>query len=94
MTTILKKAFDIALSLPQSEQERLGARWIAEMKAEQPWRKLLKSSQELSDLHLENRQLLESVNAAYDDMPDSEEQALRRNMRRCHRRLIEENEQW
>ena len=94
MTTILKKAFDIALTLPQSEQERLGARWIAEMKAEQPWRKLFKSSQELPDIHLENRQLLESVNAAYDDMPNSEEQTLRRNMRRCHRRLIEENGQW
>ncbi len=86
MTTILKKAFDMALSLPQPEQERLGARWIAEMKAEQPWRQLFKSSQELPDIHIENRQLLESVNAAYGDIPeDSEEQTLRRNMRRCHK---------
>ncbi len=43
----------------------------------------------------ENRQLLESVNAAYDDvMPDTEDQMLRAHKRRFHRRLIMENEQW
>lgn len=96
MTTLLKKAFDMASSLPALEQERLGAKWIADMKAGQFWRHLSESPQELPDLRLENRQLLESLNAAYNDtdMPDVEEQTFRRNMRRCHRRLIEENGQW
>ena len=37
----------------------------------------------------ENRQLLEAINAAYDDLPDAEERALHRKMRRQHRQLVE-----
>ncbi len=83
----------MASSLPPFEQERLGARWIADMKAGQFRRHLSESPEELPDLRLENRQLLESLNAAYNDMdmPDIEEQTFRRNMRRCHRRLISDS---
>ena len=37
----------------------------------------------------ENRRLLEALNDAYDDGPDSDEQALRDKMRRRHRQLVE-----
>lgn len=37
----------------------------------------------------ENRQLLEALNAAYDDSPAPGEQALQREMRRRHRQLTE-----
>ncbi len=85
MTTLLKKAFDMASLLPHPEQERICARWIAEMRAE-----FL-----MSETCHENRRLLESVNAAYaDDMPDTEDQMLLCNMRRCHRRVIMEDGQW
>ncbi len=36
-----------------------------------------------------NQELLEAINAAYDDFPDPEEQAVLRGMRRQHRRLTE-----
>lgn len=36
----------------------------------------------------ENQQLLEQLNAAYDDAPDSEEEALLRAARQSHRRLM------
>lgn len=36
-----------------------------------------------------NQELLEAINAAYDDFPDPEEQAALRGMRRQHRRLTE-----
>jgi len=36
-----------------------------------------------------NQELLEAINAAYDDFPDLEEQAVLRGMRRQHRRLME-----
>jgi len=36
-----------------------------------------------------NQELLEAINAAYDDFPDPEEQAVLRGMRRQHRRLME-----
>jgi len=36
----------------------------------------------------ENRQLLETINAAYDDLPDTEELALRQKMRQQHRQLV------
>ena len=36
-----------------------------------------------------NQELLEAINAAYDDFPDPEEQAALRGMRRQHRRLME-----
>lgn len=38
--------------------------------------------------HHENRQLLETINAAYDDLPDAEELALRHKMRQQHRQLV------
>ncbi len=38
----------------------------------------------------ENLKLLEKINAAYDDSPDPEEQAVLRGMRNQHRRLVEE----
>ena len=37
----------------------------------------------------QNQQLLKKINAAYEDAPDSREQALRRRMRRQHRRIVE-----
>jgi len=40
----------------------------------------------------QNRQLLEAINEAYDDLPDPEEQALRDGMRQQHRQMVEE--QW
>ena len=36
-----------------------------------------------------NRELLEAVNIAYDDSPDTEEEMLRQNMLHKHRRLVE-----
>ncbi len=36
----------------------------------------------------ENQQLLEDLNAAYDDAPDPEEQTLRQNMRSQHRQMV------
>lgn len=37
----------------------------------------------------QNRKLFKAINAAYDDLPDPEEQALRHKMRQQHRRLAE-----
>jgi len=37
----------------------------------------------------ENRKLLETLNEVYDDLPDSDEQALRDRMRQQHRQLVE-----
>ncbi len=37
----------------------------------------------------EDRKLLEALNDAYDDGPDSDEQALRDKMRQRHRQLVE-----
>ena len=37
----------------------------------------------------QSQQLLERINAAYDDAPDPSEQALRRRMRRQHRQIVE-----
>jgi metal-responsive CopG/Arc/MetJ family transcriptional regulator len=36
-----------------------------------------------------NRELLEAINIAYDDSPDTEEEMLRQKMRHKHRRLVE-----
>ncbi len=36
----------------------------------------------------QSQQLLEQINAAYDDAPDPSEQALRRRMRRQHRQIV------
>ena len=40
----------------------------------------------------ENQKLFEEINAAYDDVPDPEEQALLQKMRSKHRELVKE--QW
>ena len=37
----------------------------------------------------ENRELLEKINAVYADAPDESEKALRRKIRKSHRRLVE-----
>jgi len=37
----------------------------------------------------QNQKLLEAINAAYDDLPDPEEQILRHKMRQQHRQLVE-----
>ena len=37
----------------------------------------------------ENQRLLESINAAYADAPDPEEEAIQRGMRRIQHRLVE-----
>ncbi|QTA86023.1 hypothetical protein [Desulfonema magnum] len=94
MTTLLKKAFDLVSSLPQPEQERLAARWIAEIRAERTLYCLPRSSEKLSEMRHENDRLLESLNAAYDDLPNAEELRLQQDMRRYHRRFIGKNAQW
>jgi len=38
----------------------------------------------------QNRQLLDAINAAYDDLPDPEEEALRQQRRHQHRQLVDE----
>lgn len=38
----------------------------------------------------QNRQLLDAINAAYDDLPDSEEESLRQQRRHQHRQLVDE----
>jgi metal-responsive CopG/Arc/MetJ family transcriptional regulator len=40
-----------------------------------------------------NKQLLEQINAAYSDLPDTAEQTLRNSQRRQHRRIME-SEEW
>ncbi|MGO9120035.1 MAG: hypothetical protein ACLQPD_20775 [Desulfomonilaceae bacterium] len=37
----------------------------------------------------QNRELLQQINAAYEDEPDAEEKALRRGVEQEHRRLVE-----
>jgi hypothetical protein len=37
----------------------------------------------------ENQRLLEQINAAYEDLPTTVDQDLRRKMRRHHRRIVE-----
>jgi metal-responsive CopG/Arc/MetJ family transcriptional regulator len=37
----------------------------------------------------ENRQILQQLNRAYDDLPDAEEVQIQQNMRRYQRRLVE-----
>jgi len=37
----------------------------------------------------QNQKLLEAINAAYDDLPDPEEQTLRHKKRQQHRQLVE-----
>ena len=38
----------------------------------------------------DNQRLLEAINAAYDDQPDAEEEALLHHMRQHHRRAVQE----
>ena len=37
----------------------------------------------------ENQRLLEAINAAFDELPDSEDETLRQGMRRQHKQLVE-----
>ncbi|MFQ5595821.1 MAG: hypothetical protein ACE5HA_16870 [Anaerolineae bacterium] len=37
----------------------------------------------------QNQKLLEAINEAYDDLPDAEEESLRKKMRQQHRQLVE-----
>jgi metal-responsive CopG/Arc/MetJ family transcriptional regulator len=39
--------------------------------------------------HLDNKEMLARINAAYSDEPDTTEQTLRRNSRKQHRRSVE-----
>ena len=39
--------------------------------------------------HHQSQQLLERINAAYDDTPDPSEQTLQRRMRHQHRQIVE-----
>jgi len=47
MTTLLKKAFDMASKLPRDEQDLLGDRWIVEIKSEQRWKNLFNDSEDV-----------------------------------------------
>ena len=38
-----------------------------------------------------NQRLLEAINAAYSDLPDAEEEKLRKQMKSRHRRLVKNN---
>lgn len=42
--------------------------------------------------HRKSQKLLDSINAAYDDLPDTEEEKLRAQMKSKHRRLVKK--QW
>ena len=39
--------------------------------------------------HQKNKEMLAQINAAYDEEPDSTEQAIRKKVRRQHRRIVE-----
>jgi metal-responsive CopG/Arc/MetJ family transcriptional regulator len=39
--------------------------------------------------HQKNKEMLAQINAAYDDEPDATEQAIRKKVRRQHRRIVE-----
>ena len=39
--------------------------------------------------HQKNKEMLAQINAAYDDEPDATEQAIRKIVRRQHRRIVE-----
>jgi metal-responsive CopG/Arc/MetJ family transcriptional regulator len=39
--------------------------------------------------HQKNKEILAQINAAYDDEPDTTEQALHKKVRRQHRRVVE-----
>ena len=39
--------------------------------------------------HHQNRRLLEAINDAYDDLPDTEEQSLHNAVRQHHKRMVE-----
>lgn len=39
--------------------------------------------------HQRNKEMLAQINAAYDDQPDITEQAIRKKVRRRHRRIVE-----
>jgi metal-responsive CopG/Arc/MetJ family transcriptional regulator len=39
--------------------------------------------------HQKNKEMLAQINAAYNDEPDATEQALRKKVRRQHRRIVE-----
>jgi hypothetical protein len=41
--------------------------------------------------HYQNQKLLEAINAAYDDLPDPEEETLHQQRRFQHRQLIDEH---
>ena len=49
MPTLLEKAFDMASTLPHPEQEKLGSRWIVEIKSEQRWERLFSKSEDVLD---------------------------------------------
>ena len=46
------------------------------------------AAQEFIEKH-ENQHLFEAINAAYDDLPDTQEQALQQQMRVQHREIVE-----
>ena len=39
--------------------------------------------------HQQNKEMLAQINATYDDEPDATEQAIRKKVRRQHRRIVE-----
>lgn len=75
-----------AISLPKSLFEQAEAVGC-EMKVSRS--RLIAIALEEFIRRYQNRQLLEKINAAYEDPPDEEEQALLRSMSRYHRRIVE-----
>ncbi|MFB2919248.1 MULTISPECIES: hypothetical protein [Aerosakkonema] len=75
-----------AISLPESLFEEAEA--IAEELKVSRSRLIALALEEFICRH-QNRQLLAKINAAYDDSPDEEEEALLRSMTRYHRRMVE-----
>ena len=75
-----------AISLPESLFEQAEA-VAGEMKVSRS-RLMALALEEFIRRH-QNRQLLEKINAAYEEAPDEEEQALHRRLRRQHRQIAE-----
>ena len=75
-----------AISLPESLFEQAEA-VAGEMKVSRS-RLMALALEEFINRH-QNRQLLEKINAAYEEPLDEEEQALLRSMSRYHRRIVE-----
>ena len=84
MTDMANVKTAISLQQPLFEQVEALAR---EMQVSRS-RLFVLAVEEFIERH-QNQKLLQEINAAYEDVPDTAEQELRRGMRRRHRQLVE-----